>query len=142
MVFSTIILLAAPRALVPLLQNQLIAQYMGQLWEDYFSIYFKKKIKNYKMNTEQIIQSKKGTIVDVRTLAEFMGGNVVGSINIPLQEFQQRMDELNSLNKPLILCCASGNRSKQATQFLSQLGIDCFDGGTWLSVNYYQSQTI
>ena len=94
------------------------------------------------MNAEQIIKEKKGTIVDVRTTSEFMGGNVEGSINIPLQEIQQRMDELINLKKPLVLCCASGNRSGQATQFLSQQGIECCNGGSWLDVNYYQSQTV
>jgi rhodanese-related sulfurtransferase len=94
------------------------------------------------MNTEQIIKEKKGTIVDVRTPGEFMGGNVKGSINIPLQEIQQRMDELKNLKEPLVLCCASGNRSGQATQFLTQQGIECCNGGSWLDVNYYQSQTI
>jgi rhodanese-related sulfurtransferase len=94
------------------------------------------------MNAEQIIKEKQGTIVDVRTPSEFMGGNVAGSINIPLQEIQQRMDELKSLNQPLVLCCASGNRSGQATQFLTQQGIECCNGGSWLDVNYYQSQTI
>jgi rhodanese-related sulfurtransferase len=76
------------------------------------------------MNAEQIIKEKQGTIVDVRTPSEFMGGNVAGSINIPLQEIQQRMDELKSLKQPLVLCCASGNRSGQATQFLTQQGIE------------------
>jgi len=94
------------------------------------------------MNAEQIIKEKKGTIVDVRTPSEFMGGNVAGSINIPLQEIQQRMDELKNLNQPLVLCCASGNRSGQATHYLSQQGIECCNGGSWLDVNYYQSQTI
>ncbi len=94
------------------------------------------------MNAEQIIKEKKGTIVDVRTPGEFMGGNVKGSINIPLQEIQQRMDELNNLKQPLVLCCASGNRSGQATQFLTQQGIECCNGGSWLDVNYYQSQTV
>lgn len=94
------------------------------------------------MNIEKIIKEKQGTIVDVRTPAEFIGGNVAGSINIPLQEIQQRIDELKSLKQPLILCCASGNRSGQATHFLSQLGIECCNGGSWLDVNYYQSQTI
>ncbi len=94
------------------------------------------------MSVEQIIKEKKGTIVDVRTASEFMGGNVDGSINIPLQEIQQRMDELKNLKKPLILCCASGNRSSQATQFLSQQGIECCNGGSWLDVYYYQSQTV
>jgi rhodanese-related sulfurtransferase len=94
------------------------------------------------MNAEQIIKEKQGTIVDVRTTSEFMGGNVAGSINIPLQEIQQRMDELKNLNQPLVLCCASGNRSGQATHYLSQQGIECCNGGSWLDVNYYQSQTI
>jgi len=94
------------------------------------------------MNIEKIIKEKKGTIVDVRTPAEFIGGNVAGSINIPLQEIQQRIDELKSLKQPLILCCASGNRSGQATHFLSQLGIECCNGGSWLDVNYYQSQKV
>ena len=94
------------------------------------------------MNIEKIIKEKQGTIVDVRTPAEFIGGNVAGSINIPLQEIQQRIDELKSLKHPLILCCASGNRSGQATHFLSQLGIECCNGGSWLDVNYYQSQKV
>jgi phage shock protein E len=94
------------------------------------------------MNAEQIIKEKKGTIVDVRTTSEFIGGNVEGSINIPLQEIQQRMDELKDLKQPLVLCCASGNRSGQATQFLSQQGIECCNGGSWLNVDYYQSQTV
>jgi rhodanese-related sulfurtransferase len=94
------------------------------------------------MNTEKIIKEKQGTIVDVRTKEEFKGGSAEGSINIPLQEIQQRMDELKNLKQPLVLCCASGNRSGQATQFLSQQGIECCNGGSWLDVNYYQSQTI
>lgn len=94
------------------------------------------------MNAEQIIKEKQGTIIDVRTTSEFMGGNVAGSINIPLQEIQHRMDELKNLNKPLVLCCASGNRSGQASHYLSQQGIECCNGGSWLDVNYYQSQTV
>ncbi len=93
------------------------------------------------MNAEKIIKEKQGTIVDVRTPVEYMGGNVVGSINIPLQEIQQRLDEVKNLKQPLVLCCASGNRSGQATQFLSHQGIECVNGGSWLDVNYYQTQT-
>lgn len=84
---------------------------------------------------EKIIKEKLGTIVDVRTPAEFMGGNVAGSINIPLQEIMQRLDEIKQLKQPLILCCASGNRSGQAQAYLSSLGIDCHNGGSWLNVN-------
>lgn len=94
------------------------------------------------MNAEKIIKEKKGTIVDVRTPGEFMSGNVNGSINIPLQEISNRMDEIKKLKQPLILCCASGNRSEQATHYLKQHGIECYNGGSWLNVNYYQSQKV
>ena len=94
------------------------------------------------MRVKKIIEENQGTIVDVRTQGEFIGGNVVGSINIPLQEIQQRIDELKDLRQPLVLCCASGNRSGQATQFLSQMGMECYNGGSWMDVNYYKSQTV
>lgn len=94
------------------------------------------------MTLENIIKEKKGTIVDVRSHEEFMGGHVAGSINIPLQTITDRMEELKDLTMPLILCCASGNRSGQAQHYLSQHGLDCYNGGSWLDVNYYQSKLI
>lgn len=94
------------------------------------------------MSVEQIIRENTGTIVDVRTLAEFRGGHVAGSINIPVQEITARLEEIRELKQPLILCCASGGRSGQATQFLTQLGIECYNGGSWLDVNYFQTQAL
>ncbi len=78
----------------------------------------------------------KNTIVDVRTPAEFMGGHVVGSINIPLNEVPHRLDEFRAMEGNIILCCASGNRSGQATAFLKSHGISCENGGSWLDVNH------
>ena len=88
------------------------------------------------MNLEQLIQDNVGTIVDVRTPMEFMGGHVVGSINIPLNEVQDRLQELKQLKSPLILCCASGGRSGQAAQYFKSLGVDCENGGGWMEVNF------
>jgi rhodanese-related sulfurtransferase len=76
------------------------------------------------------------TVIDVRTPAEFMGGNVAGSINIPLNEIQFRVNEIKQIQQPIVLCCASGNRSGQATAFLRSNGIDCENGGSWSDVNY------
>lgn len=78
----------------------------------------------------------KNTIVDVRTPAEFMGGHVAGSVNIPLNEIPQRLDEFRNMAQPIILCCASGNRSGQATHFLNAQGIACENGGSWLDVSH------
>lgn len=75
------------------------------------------------------------TIVDVRTHAEFMGGHVAGSINIPLNAVVDRADEIMKLKTPVIFCCASGNRSGQATAYFRAQGLDCENGGGWMEVN-------
>ena len=92
------------------------------------------------MTIQDLITQDQGTLVDVRTPEEFMGGNVVGSVNVPLQELGQRLSELKSMKTPLILFCASGGRSGMATQMLSQEGITCYNAGSWLDVNYLKSK--
>lgn len=87
------------------------------------------------MNTEEIIKNNAGTIVDVRTPGEFMGGSVSGAVNIPINEIPQRIDELKEMKTPIIFCCASGNRSGQVTNYVSRQGVDCVNGGSWLEVN-------
>lgn len=78
--------------------------------------------------------SNQVTVIDVRTPAEFAGGHVKGSINIPLQELVERIEEVKKLEQPFVLCCASGNRSGQATAYLKSLGIQCENGGSWMDV--------
>jgi len=92
------------------------------------------------MEIEEMIRNNKGTVVDVRSPAEFNGGSVVGAVNFPLNEIPLRLDEIEVLEKPLILCCRTGNRSGQAQHFLSNKGIECYNGGSWLDVNFYLSQ--
>lgn len=75
------------------------------------------------------------TIVDVRSREEFMGGNVAGSINIPLQEVVEREAEVMGLKQPVLFCCLSGGRSGQATQYFKAKGLECENGGGWMEVN-------
>lgn len=76
------------------------------------------------------------TIIDVRSPEEFKSGHAEHSINIPLQKIEGNLDEIKSYPKPVILCCASGNRSGQATQFLKNEGVDCTNGGSWENVQH------
>ncbi len=94
------------------------------------------------MNTEELIKNNEGTIVDVRTRGEYMGGSVAGAVNIPLNEIPLRMNELQEMKAPLIFCCATGNRSGQAANYVTNQGIDCVNGGSWLEVNYLTSQEV
>lgn len=87
------------------------------------------------MNIKEMI-SNGATIIDVRTTGEFAGGHVDGSINIPMQEFISRIEEVNALQRPLILCCASGNRSGQVTSYMNAQGdSEVHNGGGWMEVN-------
>lgn len=79
--------------------------------------------------------TKNAIVVDVRSPSEFQGGHVAGSINIPLQTISGKVDELKAKNKPLVLCCASGNRSGQAERVLKNAGLECINGGSWMNVN-------
>jgi rhodanese-related sulfurtransferase len=69
------------------------------------------------MSIEEIIKQNQGTIVDVRSHTEFMGGNVVGSINIALNEIPERIEELKSKSTINTLLCFWQKWSSSALSF-------------------------
>lgn len=77
-------------------------------------------------------------VIDVRSKFEFMLGKVEGSINIPLPEIPDHLEEIKAMDNP-ILCCASGHRSGQAVDFLKSEGIECENGGGWREVKKNKS---
>ena len=70
-------------------------------------------------------------IVDVRTNGEFQAGHIKGSINIPLDSINNKIEELKKKNKIVITWCRSGNRSGMAKSVLERNGIECYNGGAW-----------
>jgi rhodanese-related sulfurtransferase len=78
---------------------------------------------------------RKVTLIDVRTPLEYNSGNVKGSINIPMNEVPQRLDEIREL-EPMIVFCKSGVRSQKVLEFLKDNGIvEVENGGGWMEVN-------
>ncbi|MFW5709125.1 MAG: rhodanese-like domain-containing protein [Chloroflexota bacterium] len=69
--------------------------------------------------------SKKGShhLVDVREPSEFKSGHVPGAVNIPLGEVSARVSEIPT-DKPVVLVCASGNRSGMAARALAKAGYE------------------
>lgn len=59
-------------------------------------------------------------LIDVREPFEFMFGYIPGSINIPLSQFLDRLNELP--NENIVLICRSGGRSEEAGRYLLQNG--------------------
>ena len=84
---------------------------------------------------KDLINHQDATIVDVRTVEEFSMGAADKSINIPMDQVTSRLDEFKGMSKPLILCCASGNRSGQVARYLLSEGMeDVYNGGGWADV--------
>lgn len=82
-----------------------------------------------KNNTELIEAVKNGAyIVDVRTPAEFSGGSVKGSVNIPMDKLQSQMKKFKG-KKNIVLFCRSGARSGYAKGILEKNGFqNVFNG--------------
>ena len=70
-------------------------------------------------------------IVDVRNPNEFQAGAAKGSINIPLGNLPQKIDELKAKNVPVICVCAVGVRAASAKSKLSSNGIEAYNGVSW-----------
>ncbi|MBK7183162.1 MAG: rhodanese-like domain-containing protein [Bacteroidetes bacterium] len=90
-----------------------------------------------KVDLAQLI--KEGAIiVDVRSKAEYAGGHVKGSINIPLDQLGSNLAKLKK-DKAIITCCASGMRSGVAKSQLKGKGYEnVHNGGSWMNVNSYK----
>ncbi|MEQ9230980.1 MAG: rhodanese-like domain-containing protein [Cyclobacteriaceae bacterium] len=76
-------------------------------------------------------------IVDVRSKAEYAGGHLRNSINIPLDSLKNNLGRLKK-DKPVITCCASGMRSASAKSILKSNGFEeVKNGGGWTSLQRY-----
>ena len=69
------------------------------------------------------MQQAGGVLIDVRTPGEVAEGTAPGSINIPLQEAEQRLAEFPK-DKDLLIFCRSGKRSMAVSNFLISNGYE------------------
>ncbi|APX99415.1 rhodanese-like domain-containing protein [Lacinutrix venerupis] len=73
-------------------------------------------------------------ILDVRTQREWNKGHIENAVHIPIDELNNRVDEVKALNKPVITCCESGVRSAKAAKFLNLNNISAINGGGWIGL--------
>ncbi|MCF7825165.1 MAG: rhodanese-like domain-containing protein [Candidatus Marinimicrobia bacterium] len=71
----------------------------------------------------QLLMDNPPLLLDVRTKEEYNRGYIKGAILIPLQELQARAGELEKYqNNPILIYCATGNRSTTASKILLDRG--------------------
>jgi rhodanese-related sulfurtransferase len=68
--------------------------------------------------------------VDVRTPAEYAGGHIEGALNIPVEEMEQRWQELDAYrDQQVVLYCRTGRRSGIAMNVLRSKGFTQLENG-------------
>ena len=71
----------------------------------------------------KLVNKKSAGLIDVRPKGEFASGTVAGAINIPLDEIEQRHDELLKMKElPIVLMCAMGRNAGLAGEKLQKHG--------------------
>lgn len=73
---------------------------------------------------KQLMKDEEGYIIlDVRTKEEFAEGHIPGAICVPNETISGEMpEELPKQEQLILVYCRSGNRSKQASKKLAELG--------------------
>lgn len=80
---------------------------------------------NYKLvpfdQAKEMIEKNSVVLIDVRTSNEYELMHVKNAINIPVGEIEQRILQVEQ-DRPIMVYCSSGARSKTAIQVLNNLG--------------------
>jgi len=69
------------------------------------------------------LRNNEHVLVDVRTPSEWASGHAPKALHIPVGDISRRMREIPE-GKPVVVVCASGNRSAMAATALAKNGFD------------------
>ena len=57
-------------------------------------------------------------LIDVRTPTEFAAGHISGALNVPLDQIEARLDDVDPAS-PVVLVCKAGSRARMASDLLA-----------------------
>lgn len=70
-----------------------------------------------------LLNREDGVVVDVREANEWTAGHIPNARHIALSQLGGRLSELDKFKeRPIVVCCASGNRSSSACNRLRKAG--------------------
>lgn len=70
----------------------------------------------------KVASAEAATILDVRTEGEWLARHIPGAVLVPLQQLDDRIDEVLALPGPIFVHCEHGVRSMDATLYLMWQG--------------------
>jgi len=72
-----------------------------------------------------LMNREDAVVLDVRETSEWGTGHITGARHISMAQFEKRLSELDKFkDRPIIVVCASGNRSSSACGQLKKRGFD------------------
>ena len=72
-----------------------------------------------------LVNREDAIVLDVRETGEWNGGHIPNAHHIALAQLDKRMVELEKFKtRPVVVCCASGNRSLSAAASLKRAGFE------------------
>lgn len=83
------------------------------------------------MEIQEILNQGNYHLIDVREEMELeMDGSIAEATNIPLNELEERKQEVVNLSGPKIFFCRSGQRSQRAVDYFTAEGLtEVYNGG-------------
>lgn len=73
-------------------------------------------------------------LLDVRNPNETATDRIKDSMLIPLPNLATKLNEIKTLNKPIVCVCASGVRSGMDKAQLKANGIEAYNGGSYIKI--------
>lgn len=97
------------------------------------------RFKQVKVDQVRDLVENDAFIVDVREVDEFAEGHLINSVNIPLSEIRDRLDEIPK-DRPVYVHCRSGQRSYNALLALQGNGYENIHNisGSYLGICNYE----
>jgi rhodanese-related sulfurtransferase len=75
------------------------------------------------LEATMLMNKKDSLVLDVRDAGEFAQGHILSARNIPLDQLESRLKEIERYKeKPVIISCAVGNRAGSAVSLLRKQG--------------------
>ncbi|MDO5087152.1 MAG: rhodanese-like domain-containing protein [Comamonadaceae bacterium] len=73
----------------------------------------------------RLMNREKAVVVDVRESGEYAAGHIAGARHVPLGELEAKLPAtVKNKALPVVLCCASGQRSARAVAVARKLGYE------------------